>query len=147
MKRIIKKNDGQVLVEILASFVLLTFLLAGLVVAGLFALRNAQYARNKSTATKLASQLLERTRVYRDVNGISSLSGCNPCYIDSSLTKNSGVYTSGIFTEQLRINADDSQCPLPGGSSYGYKAISTVSWDTSNPNKNVTINTCFSDWK
>lgn len=145
-------NDGQALVEMLAAFVLMTFLLTGLVVAGLFAMRNAQYARNRSTATKLASEQLERARVFRDINGVESLNNCNdPCFINPQLTMVQVAPTSGIFTQSFDVAVPvGNECPLPTAGQVGstiYKVTSDVSWDSTNPNRKVSVDTCLSDWK
>lgn len=138
------------LLEILFAFFLLTFLLTGLVVAGLFAIKNTQFARNKSIATKLASEQLERVRVKRDSQGISSMVGCGPCYVDSdvSLTYRAAPQLSGIFSISstiVSVSASGPECPLPGGVGVVYKATADVSWGTI-PHR-VILASCFSDWR
>ncbi len=147
-------SRGQLIIEILVAFTLLTFLLSGLIVAGLFAIKNAQFARNKSLATKLATQQLERVRVLRDSQGIKALPSCsNPCYLDNSLILQSTIMPSGIFTQSLNIlpNPNPIECPFPTGISVtGYKAVVDVRWDNNpkaTPPRQVELNSCFSDWR
>lgn len=150
----IKENYGQALVEILASFVLLTFLLSGLIVAGLFALRNTQYAKNRSTAAKMASEQLERVRVVRDINGIAALSGCaNPCFVNPQLTMGA-VATIEIYEQSLMVATPGlGECPLPTAGQAGstiYKVTARTRWNydpAATPGKQVVVDTCLSDWK
>lgn len=143
-------NKGQSIIEVLVAFVILTFVLTGIVIAGLYSVRNTQFARNKSIATKLASEQLERVRVKRDSQGISSMTGCGPCYVDSdvNLTYRAAPRLSGIFsvsTSIVVVSASGAECPLPGGVGIVYKATSNISWGTV-PHR-VTLASCFSDWR
>lgn len=147
-------NSGQAIVEILAAFVLLAFLLSGLVVAGLYAIKSTQYARNKSQATKLASQQMERVRVKRDIYGIGVFPSCgvNSCFLNPQLTFGP-TDSTGIFTQSLKIVLPTSgtECPTPTGAVVTvYKAIVDVRWDNipnATPPRQVELNSCFSNWR
>src|SRR3989338_4762826 len=103
-------NSGQVLVEIITAFLLMTFLLSGLIVAGLFAVKNAQYSRNRSMATKLASQQIERARVVRDVDGIDAVLVCgSSCYISSDLTLTTPTPFNNISV-YLKVETGSADC-------------------------------------
>lgn len=145
-----QSTQGQLLIEILAAFVLMTFLLTGLVGAGLYALRNVQYSNNRSQATKLASQQLERLRVKRDVEGVSVLPSCSPeCYVQPDLQFGPTVSIGPLFVSMQIVNPGAGECPIPaGGSGTAYKAISTVQWDMAKPTPRiVSVESCLSDWK
>ncbi len=151
---IVKNNlsSGQTLIEILAAFVLLTFLLSGMVVVGLYSLRNVQYAKNRSQATKLASQQMERVRVMRDTQGVKALPSCGAglCFLDSSL-QFVAITPTGVFGQSLQIGTPlANECPTPAGavSVTIYKSTVEVSWDASLPTpQKVELQSCLSNWQ
>ncbi|MBI4067479.1 hypothetical protein HY407_03775 [Candidatus Gottesmanbacteria bacterium] len=146
--QVFRLRSGQAIIEILVAFVLLTFLLSGLVVAGLFAIRNTQYARNRSEANKIASQQLERFRVKRDSGKLADLDECDPvCFIESDLSILKAAKTVGIFTVTSSIDKTPSlgECDLPGSGSV-YKVSVNVTWVGSTTHQ-VSNNTCLTDWR
>jgi len=150
--RVISSKDGMAIIEIMIGFLMISFLLTGLAVAGMYAIRNAQFAREKSTATKLASAQIERFRVRRDSQGFSALNApvCNPCYISNSLDYESVVPTPhieyGIYNISSRVNTS-LECPTPAPPLSGnvYKISTTVTWGS--PIHTVGNNSCLSDWQ
>ena len=149
----IRKDIGQTIIEILVAFVLLTFLLTGLSIVGLYTIRNAQFAKNKSLATKYASQQLERVRVVRDTQGILALPSCgSQCYLDNNLVFTTPLLTpTGGFSQTLNIVTPvGNECANPVGIAVTpYKAISKVGWGVltgATPHQVVLIS-CFNDWR
>lgn len=103
-------EKGQSLLELLVVITVTTIVISALVFATIATLRNADFARNQTQATKLAQEGIERVRVGRDRNvpftgtfsindgtvvdwqssslwGPASISSsCNPCYFKISAT-------------------------------------------------------------
>src|SRR3989344_8536659 len=103
---------GQTMIEVIIALTLIILFLSGVVVVELFAVRNADYSRNKSISTQLARQQIERARVVRDSSGISSLSQCLfSCYINEQLTP--GPIPTGVYIQKLTISDTTLEdCPL-----------------------------------
>lgn len=145
-----RKSNGFSVIELMVSFVLLSLLLTGMVMAGLYSLKNTQFARNKSIADKLAIEQLERFRVVRDTGGINAISSCNPCFVSTGLKLTPSPAPSGPFIQSIYVTPNPVECPSPaagGASGVTYKAISKVTWDsTVNPTKGVQLETCFTNW-
>ena len=139
-------RSGLAIIEIMIGFMMISFLLTGLVVAGLYVIRGARYAQERSIATKLASQQLERFRVKRDSEGFSVLNpaSCGPCYISNSLTYDVVPHLEyGTYSVSSRISVDNAVCPALTGNAY--KISTTLTWG--NPTHTVSNNTCLSDWQ
>ncbi|MBI2616830.1 hypothetical protein HYW55_01695 [Candidatus Gottesmanbacteria bacterium] len=156
MKRNFQFNEnGQTILEVLIALALIILFLSGVIIVELFSLRNAQYAQNKSIATHLARQQLERARVVRDTAGIDALSICtsaNPCFINPSLTPTQ-VLPTGTYEQQLVVtDATVTECPLPTVTPppVNYKASVTISWAQGaqlTPAPEVSLSTCITDWR
>lgn len=146
---------GQTILEIIVALALIMLFLSGIIVIELYAIRNVEYSRNKSLATKLARQQLDRARGVRDSAGISVLTNCTltSCYINSQLTPVQ-VTPTGTFGQSLKIETStDQDCPLPEititPAPVSYKIISTVTWSGVagvTPAPEVEVSSCLTDW-
>jgi len=148
-------SSGQTMIEVIVGLMLIILFLSGVVVVELFAIRNINYAQNKSIATRLASQQLERARVVRDSARISELNSCEfGCYINPYLTPiQTALAPTGIYTQNLTIKSS-SDCPKPTiavtPEPVFYKATAVVSWAqnaTITPAPEVQLSTCITDWR
>ena len=134
-------------IEIMIGFMMVSLLLTGLVVTGLYAIRSAKYAQERSIATKISSQQLERFRVKRDSEGFTALttpSTCNPCHISNSLAYDSIPHAEGIYNISSNVVVDNATCPP--GTGNAYKISTTVTWGTT-PLHTVNNEICLSDWR
>jgi len=61
-------DSGQATAEIVLAIGVIALVLVGLTKTTTMALRNAQFAKNKSLATKYGQETLEAVRAYRDQN-------------------------------------------------------------------------------
>jgi Tfp pilus assembly protein PilV len=73
-----KFNEGQSLLEIVLVIGIASVVLVGLTKATTVSLRNAQFAKNKTLATKYAQETMEKIRAYRDQNDWNTFKGCSP---------------------------------------------------------------------
>lgn len=149
-------QNGQTILEVVIALTLIILFLSGVIVVELFSLRNVQYAQNKSLATKLARQQLERARVIRDSTGIEKILPCiNSCFINDKLTP-VAISPTGTFGQILKLQtATSADCPLPDvtitPAPYSYKATSTVSWAQGatniTPVPELSLSSCITDWR
>ncbi|OGG15590.1 hypothetical protein A3D77_02740 [Candidatus Gottesmanbacteria bacterium RIFCSPHIGHO2_02_FULL_39_11] len=151
-------RQGQTIFEVLVGLTLIMLFLTGIVTIELIALKNTNYAKNKSLATTYASEQLERIRVARDTIGLSNLyelycSGPNGCYIDDNLTpfpNKSPATTPYVQQVLFSVSAD---CPTPPSipNSESYKVTATSSWAGTatdiTPAPEVSVSSCMSDWR
>ena len=61
-----KKNNGQTLIEVLVAVFVISIVLVALMSAVTYSLRNANYAKNKSTATKYVEEGIEAVRSIKE---------------------------------------------------------------------------------
>ena len=151
-----KSYSGQTMLEILVALTLIILFLSGIVVVELFAIKNVEYAQNKSLATRFASQQLERVRVIRDTAGIDQMLLCTTetgCLINSQLTP-VALAPTGVFNQIVRLEeASIDDCPPPDITPIPviYKAIANVNWGQGaidiTPAPELTISSCISDWR
>ena len=144
------------MLEIIVALSLIILFLSGIVVVELYAIRNVEYGQNKSQATKLARQQLERARVVRDTAGIDSLAICqSKCFIDSNLTP-VPLTPTGVFGQSLILeNSTTSECPVPTATvgqptPVVYKVTSVVDWSQGanvTPALQASMSTCITDWR
>lgn len=153
-----KNNSiGQSILEVLIALTLILLFLSGVVVVQLFAIRNINYSQNKSTATRLARQQLDRVKVVRDSAGIDSLTVCqSACFINSQLTPVQGITPTGIFDQVVTLGAvAPGECPLPAitiaPTPISYKVtVKVILKDTANlvtPTPMVQLSSCITDWR
>lgn len=64
----VHKKDGQSLLEALVAMAVAILIVGGLVVAVIVAVRNAQFAKNQTLATKYANEGMEWIRSERDTD-------------------------------------------------------------------------------
>ncbi len=143
------------MIEVVISLMLIVLFLSGITIVQLTASKNMSYSQNKSIATRLARQQLERARVMRDISGINALDMCQTnCYIDYKLNLKT-VIPTGVFVQKLNINPSaEIECPLPNITitpvPVSYQAKATVSWDTNvnvTPPPLVEMTSCITDWR
>lgn len=148
--------SGQTIIEVIVALMMITLFLSGVVVVELYAIKNSNYARDKSLATRLARQQLERARVVRDTAGIDGLNAClSTCYINSFLTP-VPVSPTGIYGQSLILQAVSiGDCPLPAITiipiPVSYRATALVNWGQGSvnitPAPEVVISSCLTDWR
>lgn len=147
---------GQTMIEVIIALTLIILFLAGVVVVELFAVKNAEFSRNKSISTQLARQQIERARVIRDSVGIDALTQCLfSCYINEQLSP-APVPTGGVYIQSLTIaSSSPSDCPIPSTAitpqPVSYTANALVSWGRGIPNltpaPEVKLSSCITDWR
>lgn len=147
-------RNGQTMLEILVALTLVVLFLSGVVIIQLYALRNVQFSRNKSTATTLAQQQIERVRAVRDSAGINGLNMCSsPCFINSELTP-VPVTPTGTFGQSVIMQpATVFDCPIPTEAVIDpppqyYKVTAQAQWGGSvpiTPEPKVVIDTCLTN--
>lgn len=154
-------NSGQMMIEVIVALALITLFLSAIAVIELIAVKNVEFTQNKSIATRLAQQQIERARVVRDVGGIGALTAqCKdspPCYINNLLTPVPITEAPvGIYQQSLTIyQATSSDCPPqavtpPTPTPVYYKALSVVSWAQGaviTPVPQVQLSSCITDWR
>lgn len=162
MKSIYLKNYfGQSMIEVIVALTLIIMFLSGVVAVEIVAIRNSEYARNKSVATNYARQQLERARVVRDSVGIDSLytSCISICYLNNKLSP--APTPTGIFAQNLKLeNATLADCPpapvpigmlTPTAGAKIYKATANVylAHGSGNitPTPLVVMRSCLTDWR
>ncbi len=152
---ILINKSGQTILEVVIALMMITLFLSGVTMVQLTAAKNITYSENKSIATRLARQQLERARAVRDMSGIDSLQSCqSQCYINTKLTPVQ-IIPTGTFVQTLRIITDAVvACPLPDVTTSPapntYQAISQVSWDLNvnvTPAPVVEMSSCITDWR
>ncbi len=144
-----KNENGQTILEVLIALTLMIFFLSGIIVIELFAVKNVEYARNKSIATKYARQQIERARVVRDSSGIEALFLCQTtCFINPQLTP-VFITPTGTYGQSLVMTKASAQdCPFPDVTvtpiPNSYKMTAYASWA---PQEQVEISSCLTDWR
>lgn len=157
-----KLSEGQTVIEVIIALALITLFLSGVVIVELYAMRNLEYSQNKSTATKLARQQIERARVLRDSGGMYNIGAfcsdaANGCFIDSKLgpTPYSLVTPVGKYTQKIIVKATtQADCPVPTVASpplpVAYVVKAVVSWGQGAvipPNSQIEVSSCITDWR
>lgn len=102
-----KDQKGQSLLEITVLLGVLLVIVTAIVTLTINGLRNSQFAKNQSQATKLAQEGLEIVRVMKTRD-------C-PVIASSSLSWTSdsnSVWSANINSEVFRIRFDDTLCQL-----------------------------------
>lgn len=97
-------NKGQTLMELIVVISVSIIVIGGLVFAIISSLRNAQFSKNQSQATKLAQEGIERVRTGRDrdrpisvfgVDTVSSWNGTEPIW-DYQISISGGCEDSNL---------------------------------------------------
>lgn len=133
-----KKNQkGQSLIEMLFIVVTTFLLLSGLVVAMIFMIRTANFAKNKATATRLAEEKLEQMKANKQLADFWSnptLYGCGE--------EEEGLADDGLFYR-------NTSCTVVETSSAGRNKIEVtvvVGWQGGEQSE-VAVSIYLSDWE
>lgn len=150
-------EGGQTIFEVLVGLTVIMLFLTGIVAIELVALRNTNFAKNKSLATTYAQEQLERVRVARDIMGLSGLVSAycnvgNACYINDNLTPVPGKSPATNPYVQQVVFTISPDCPTPPATnSDSYKVTAISSWAGSavniTPAPEVSLSSCLSDWR
>lgn len=86
-----KNRSGLSLLEVIISLAVSIILISGFVSAVTISIRNSQFAKNQTLATKFAQEAMEKIRGYRDQNTWATFtSGCtgyNPGTVPAQFTR------------------------------------------------------------
>lgn len=167
LSKIIINQDGQGLVEVLASLAIAMIVLTALTVASVTSIKNANLAKNTSQANSLAKQGMDSVRAYRDANPTALFSPAKQdgCYKintsdPTSLTDNFvGMYTCGTaaaqdviagtpYTREVALDMNPAECPTPSGVSTNTcaKITVTIYWTDSTGTHKSTQDSLFGSW-
>lgn len=151
------KCGGQTIIEVVIGLSLIILFLSGVVIIELVSMKNVQYSQNKSIATSLARQQIERARVIRDSAGMDALDICinNNCYINNNLTPVQ-ISPTGVYGQNLILTAvTEFDCPIPSviitPMPTSFKVVSTVNWaygaTNITPVPELSVSSCITDWR
>lgn len=98
-------SKGQTLIEVIVAMTVGILVVMALVLATIFSLRNASFAKNSAQATKLAQEGIERVRMGRDGNSEINISGSSP-----SVTSWNGSITASFCSGSSGSKADSIWC-------------------------------------
>ncbi len=150
--------SGQSLIEVLIAFVVSVVIGIALVSAGLATQKSSISARNKSQATKLALEYLEKIRLMRDTNGFSTLtSSSTNCYTinnnsstdPASWTLSSSAACTSTDGEAVTLNNTNFYRKLTITditANVSKKVLVTVSWSEGINARSVSEETTLSQW-
>lgn len=115
-----ESEKGQSLIEVIIAATVGIMVVSALTFATIFSLRNANFAKTSSQATKLAQEGIERVRTGRDRNmSISNSSSIPSC---TSVSSWNGGYTGSNSIWDCQITGsglcDNSTPPNNGGKCY-----------------------------
>ena len=145
MREKLRKKRGQSLIEIVFVLSLLTIVLTGLAASAIFALKSAQYSRNKSQATQIAKEALEELKGKKQEdsfwNNLASIfSGGAGTTCESFLPR-------GEFRYKVCYDSWEDL----GGGKYRVAAEVTVWWggvsEPAGNRRKVKIRTFLSNWE
>ncbi len=114
-------EKGQSLIEVIVAATVGIMVVGALTFATIFSLRNAQFAKASSQATKLAQEGIEKARTLRDRDGLVNYTGGSV-----SISKFSDLYNSA-FSFSCPSNCYfyfDAVGTLTGGTSVNIEPIS-----------------------
>ncbi len=165
-----RKNQGQVLIEALIALAVVTFVIAGIVIALITSVNNSTFTRNQNLATNYAQEGLDIARNIKESDysyfaqyqgyyclpeGVTDLDSAP--FVDGVCEKISDTFTRQIFIDET--GADSKKDPpvqkcgvtgqTPGTSIY---VVSIVSWNDSRCDSeldqchSIEIDSCFSDF-
>lgn len=138
MKSRVKNQSGQSLIEVLFIIVSTFFLLSGLVVAMVFMIRTAAYARDKAIAIRLAQEKIEQIKASKqsaDFWDNPDSYGCDD--------KEMGLGESGTFYRNTTCaNAETS---LTGGRNR--IEVTTVAGWEGGAQSEVSVSIYLSNWE
>lgn len=131
-----KTRNGLSLLEVIISMAVSIILISGFVSAVTITIKNSQFARNQTLATKLAQEGLEKIRAYRDQNTWTTFTaGC------TSLSTMGIVAPPSPFTRRVSCSVLDANKNT---------VTVTVSWTDSSGTHKSELSSYFSNqslWK
>lgn len=149
MLKLNKYNKGVSLIEVLAGIVVLSIALVAISNAVIRALQAADYARQKTKATKLTTQAMEWLRSQKESMSWSDFVGKTGDWCLKGL--NWDIHDKcgtgdevGQFKRDLSLTSPAICVENQGVSDNVVRSEVVVSWD--NGNKDVRVTTCFSKW-
>jgi Tfp pilus assembly protein PilV len=146
-------GKGQSLFEVVVAMGVIAMVIVALVLMSSLSVRNSNFARNKTLATRFAEEGVEWLRGERDADFAlfetrSLTTGKTYCLINLDWSK-SGSCASGdvippatIFKREVLLTTST----LPDGSPVVEVKV-TVSWTDQQGTHNVNSSTDFTDWK
>lgn len=137
-------HKGQSLIEVLIAVTVVVIVLVALAGSSTRAVSDQISARQRTQATKLSEEQIERVRTYRDRNGLSALGSCSVyCNIDVNLVLNSTTVATDGITVWYSVGAGGASCPDPASKWID----SHATWNDSGGTRDAKISTCLSGWK
>ncbi len=136
MKFRVKNQSGQSLIEVLFIIVSTFFLLSGLVVAMVFMIKTATFARNKAIAVRLAEEKLEQIKASKqsaDFWDNPDLYGCGD--EEEGLGENGSFYRDTACTD-VDTFGDQSRIEV----------TTVAGWEGSDQSE-VTVTIYLSNWE
>lgn len=135
----VPKKNGQSLLEVLVAMAIAILILAALAMAVISAVRNAQFAKNQTLATKYANEGLEWLRAERDADWTSftAKAGSSYCLNDLSWVGGScsGFLLANIFKREATLITIEADSKV--------EVQLTVSWRDSLGSHQVTLDSYF----
>jgi len=134
-------EQGQSLLETMVALAVSTLALTALVSAVVVSVRNAQFAKNQSLATKYAQEGIEKVRIYRDQNDWSDFvatGATGPNCGDEGLV---GLSVPSPFTTVVDCVED------PPGSTDRRRVTVTVSWTEAGRTHQSQLTTYLTRWE
>ena len=145
---------GQSIVEVIVVVGLVTLVLVGLITAITFSLSNAQFAKNKTLASKYGQESIEWFRNQRDTLGwtlfYTNATDAGRNYCLQTLSWTSSACTSGseiagtIFTRTAVL---DGNGVSPGNNQDRVSIMVTVSWPQGSRTSQITLDTYLTKWQ
>lgn len=170
LKKYLNLKTGQSMIEVVIGLAITTMLAVALVATSIFTQKASRSAKNETQASKLAQQLIEQMRVYRDrvPSGFTTIpsSGCYTLNAPANADPVSWTFSSsftcptiplssfpvtGAESIPLAISGGDSitfnrwaQFSLPSATKKGVKVF--VTWTDSSGIQMATNETILSNW-
>jgi len=158
LKNLLRDQLGQSLIEVLAGVAVAVVVVGALVGLGVSSIRQSNLAKNKELAGRIANNLVEQLRAFRDESGVDSLPDVDT---DCTLINVGGlsIYVGG---EDAPITLCDFQ-PYSPDPTFSYKITSLnlspniaagsrlllieVRFSTSSGEEIVPASVIFSSWR
>jgi Tfp pilus assembly protein PilV len=157
LKHLLADQKGQTMVEILIAMTVVTVVMVAVVSRAIDAVKSAQFARNKSLATRYAQEGVEWGRLQRDAMGWESFSGLltagsiqQYCLIDitadiDSMTVDACGSGDEITGTHFQRQVDLTLTDVAGENDYVYVEV-RVSWEDAIGTHNARLQTNLSEW-
>lgn len=146
--RFLVTGCGQSLIEVVISIALAAILAISLISTTLVTQRTSQSAKNSSEATKIAQELVEQLRVFRDRQGYDQILA-SACRLDST-NLNPDLWTlqsAGCDNDYIVVGTTTFYRQFSVVDQGDTKQVAlTIGWDESGGHKEVRHDTVFSRW-